>query len=135
MNDPEDEILNGTAGYLQTLLLLKQEMLKSVKPVLAHEADVGTSWVDYTTKIDSIISKVTLKLMAQTTVSEDGVESMQVLFPRYKRRGSLFLGGAHGTLGVLYEIAMACLSDDKIIRDSPGAIELIKKTCEAMLNE
>lgn len=34
INEPEDEVLYGTAGYLQTLVYLKYSMQKKVKPVI-----------------------------------------------------------------------------------------------------
>ena len=58
---------------------------------------------------------------------------MQVVFPRHKRKGSLYLSGAHGTLGLLYIIVQACLMDSQILSANEGAIELIKATYEDML--
>ena len=51
---------------------------------------------------------------------------MQVLFPRHKKNGSLYVGGAHGTLGVLYMIAMACLMEgNESLLSEEGFIDII----------
>ena len=108
INEPEDEILYGTAGYLQVLLLISSAMKEHAQPVLSVEPDAVPIWTEYEERISSIISRVTLKLVAQTQVTkrDDGKDIMQVLFPRFRKRGQThYIGGAHGTLGVLYMVA------------------------------
>ena len=76
-NDPEDEILYGTAGYLQTLLILKRSMILIVEPVIANEHESRPTWEDFTTRIDKIIKQVVVKLIDQTKVSQqDGSQVM-----------------------------------------------------------
>jgi len=57
---------------------------------------------------------------------------MQVKFPR-NRRGSYYVGGAHGTIGVLYVVLMACLMDQTILSAKKGVVELIEATCRDLL--
>lgn len=60
---------------------------------------------------------------------------MQVMFPRYKRNGSPYVGGAHGTLGVLYMIVMACLMEENCsLTQREGFVEIIANTCEDLLS-
>ena len=88
-------------------------MNKGVKPVIVSVPEAEPAWTNFAEQIDSIISQVCVKLMQQTTVSaQDGKQIMQVLFPRQeRRRGSQYIGGAHGTLGVIYVIMQAYLMD------------------------
>ena len=69
----------------------------------------------------------------KVTIKHRNVQVMQVLFPRHKRKGSLYLGGAHGTLGLLYIVAQACLMDPQILSANEGVSDLIKATYEDML--
>ena len=73
-----------------------------------------------------------MKLLQQTTITpSSGEKTLQVLFPRHKRGGSLYVGGAHGTLGVLYVIAMACLMDgNESLLQQEGLIDILAQTCE-----
>jgi hypothetical protein len=73
VNDPEDEIVYGTAGYLQTLLLLKQELGKS-HSVIVGNREAETKWADFTKRIDTIITNVSLKLMQQTSKTDENGE-------------------------------------------------------------
>lgn len=136
MNEPEDEVLYGTAGYLQCLLFLKHEMLRTVEPVIANEPDAQPSWLDYSERMDSIVSQVVIKLMNQTSTNSDaqsGEQIMTVVFPRHRRGGRPYVGGAHGTLGVLYLITQACLTDPAILASNPGALPVLKATFEDIL--
>lgn len=109
INEPEDEILYGSAGYLQTLLLLKTH-LKKVKHVVADSGDPEVKFNDLNTRMDSSITKIVVKLVEQTTkVPEDGQTTLRARFPRRNGRGTYYIGGAHGTLGVVYMIIMASL--------------------------
>ncbi len=59
---------------------------------------------------------------------------MQVLFPRHRSRGSRYIGGAHGTLGVLYVIIQAYLMDqEQIFAGRRDLIDLITGTCIDLL--
>ena len=69
----------------------------------------------------------------KVNISHRNTQVMQVLFPRHKRKGSLYLGGAHGTLGLLYIIVQACLMNPQILTANEGTIELIKATYEDVL--
>ena len=71
INQPEDEVLYGTAGYLQPLLLIKKAMLDSVQPVIANVPEAEATWTDFKRNIDLIIKKVTIKLATQTTVTQE----------------------------------------------------------------
>ena len=71
INQPEDEVLYGTAGYLQPLLLIKKAMIASAQPVIAIEPDAEPTWTDFKSRIDSIIQRVTIKLATQTTVTQE----------------------------------------------------------------
>jgi len=69
--------------------------------------------------MDSTITEITLKLMKQTTkTTETGVVTMRAQFPRHRGGGKYYLGGAHGTFGVLYEIIQACLTINLIEANS-----------------
>ena len=59
---------------------------------------------------------------------------MQVLFPRYRRGGKQYIGGAHGTLGALYVVTQACLQDPSILQTNEGAVDVIRVTFEDMLH-
>ena len=63
VNEPEDEILYGTAGYLQTVLLLKRAMDTYVEPVVANEALSDAAWADYSQRINEIVTQVTYQLV------------------------------------------------------------------------
>ena len=47
----------------------------------------------------------------------------------------MYLGGAHGTLGVLYIIVQACLMDPLILQEKQDGFELIKATYEDLLGQ
>ena len=94
---------------------------------LIEKSDIGQpAWDDYHTKIEGIIQRVTLKLMNQTW--DGNLDTIHVIFPRHKRRGSPYLGGAHGTIGVAYMIMMACMQDRSIIESNPEIAERLANT-------
>lgn len=104
LNEPEDEILFGTAGYLYVILTL-YERLKRL-PAEQFEAEI--------TKVETMIKKVVLKLAAQTTQTitfdEEEMDCMMVVYPRYrKNKAKEYLGAAHGTFGVLQMILQAAI--------------------------
>ena len=99
LNEPEDEILFGTAGYLYVILSL-YERLKRL-PAEVFEAEI--------TKVETMIKKVALKLAAQTTQTitfdEEEMDCMMAVYPRYRpNKAREYLGAAHGTFGVLQMI-------------------------------
>jgi len=55
LNNPEDEILYGTAGFLQTLLLLRKELGKTRSVIVGNE-EAEKKWADFMTKMDSVIT-------------------------------------------------------------------------------
>ena len=73
--------------------------------------------------------------MEQTKVNikHRNTQVLQVVFPRHKRKGSLYIGGAHGTLGLVYIIVQACLMNSQILTANEGTLELIKATYEDLL--
>ena len=124
MNEPEDEILYGTAGYLQTLLVLKKAMQEKASLM---EGQSDPLWSQITAKIDEKINQVTQKLISQTA---SGQTIMQVMFPRHRRRGSPYVGGAHGTLGVLYVVTQSLLMLENL---NAGTADLLQNTFENIL--
>ena len=59
---------------------------------------------------------------------DGNLDTIHVIFPRHKRRGSPYLGGAHGTIGVAYMIMMACMQDRSIIESNPEIAERLANT-------
>ena len=135
INEPEDEILYGTAGYLQTLLLIKKEIGLAMGPLVKGDIDVRSFWEDFIARLNSIIKQIAIKLMTQTSLSiENGTKTiLQANWPRHRRRGSLYIGGAHGTLGILYTVLQACLMDETILLEKEDALSIIVATCEDLL--
>ena len=88
-----------------------------IRPIL-ESSDIGKPvWEDYQSRMEGIIRNVTIKLALQTW--DGNLNTMHVIFPRHRRRGSPYLGGAHGTLGVAYVILMACMQVPGIIESDP----------------
>lgn len=67
-NKPEDEILYGTAGYLQALLLLKQRVEDSVAPIMTTHPDSEKKWRNFESKVNQGICQISIKLLEQTTI-------------------------------------------------------------------
>ena len=110
INEPEDEILYGTAGYLYVVLTIYERLKKL--PGEKFEAEIE--------KCETMIKQVVYKLAAQTekTISfdEEEMHCMMVVYPRYKKsKAKEYLGGAHGTLGVLQMILQACIVIPEIV--------------------
>ena len=61
---PEDEILYGVAGYLQTVVLIKKEMMETMPEILDRKRvrDGKVVWTDFKLKIDQVIEDVAVKL-------------------------------------------------------------------------
>ena len=55
------------------------------------------------------------------------------MFPKLRGRGSYYLGGAHGTLGVIYQIVQACLLDSTIMSEHPEVAIVLKQTLDDTL--
>lgn len=71
VNEPEDEILYGSAGFLQTILLLKNE-LKKLERVVERSVEPKAKLADLMTRMDFTIRDITVKLYQQVMkVPED----------------------------------------------------------------
>ena len=44
VNQPEDEILYGSAGYLQTIIMLKQRLEDALTPIVADNEQAEKKW-------------------------------------------------------------------------------------------
>lgn len=110
-------------------------MRDEVGPTMYSNAQSTQTWNAFDTELCQTTNQVALKLMQQTTVTVNEQQQMQVVFPRHRSRGSFYIGGAHGTLGVLYMIVMACLLDDKSAQmEQEAVLRNIVMTCEDLLS-
>jgi len=113
INEPEDELLFGTAGYLYAILTIYEKLKKLPGDNFAAEVK----------KVETMIKNLVVKLAAQTTQTinfdEEEMQCMIVVFPRYKKnKAKEYLGAAHGTFGVLQMIIQALLVVPEILTDN-----------------
>ena len=108
--ESEDELLYGSAGYLYSLLLVKTE----------------SNLISNSIEIDQAIVAVALALIDHGLSSKEKLEGLCLLFPfpKTKKKYSLYLGAAHGIIGVLYEILCAVkLFKDKFNSETLNTIK------------
>ena len=111
-----------------------QKMQAEVEPIMTDHPDFAQKWQTFAKKNSEVSFKVAQKLLEQTTITPDGKKVMQVIFPRHRRGGSLYVGGAHGTLGVFYTIVMTCLMDKtNTLLDREGFLLTVAGTCRDLL--
>jgi hypothetical protein len=111
----EDEVLYGNAGYLYSLLLIYIECNDSFK-------------FDIKKDIYDIV-----KFLHNIGLKQKKVHNTSILiypFPRLDKKTSLYLGGAHGVIGVLYMMLSAVhlfpdLFDNELIADINTSISEI----------
>lgn len=101
-NDPEDEILYGTAGFLYVINLVQMELgktMEKVQTLIDHEVDTNTDFFDFKVKLSDlqldladIIQDIVKVLINQTQESQtvEGNKTIKIVsvkFPRYRRAG------------------------------------------------
>ena len=112
----EDEILYGNAGYVYWLLrLLKEIEFKSTEAVKLQE------------KIMSILDDVVLQLYNTGLKIGEDEDTLLFRFPR--RDGKYYLGGAHGTIGILYMLLLAS-EVTPTLSENAEIMETIEHSCK-----
>ena len=113
-----DELLYGTAGYLYALLLIKTQCI-----IPFDTSDLDKAIISISTIL------INNGLIGMNT-HKDKVNNKCLVFPfpKGKKHYSLYLGGAHGVIGVLYELLCAI----KLFKDkfTQVQIDIIKSSLD-----
>ena len=108
----QDELLFGNAGYLYSLLFIANQ-LPDLYPTLNH-----------------LVLNV-VKLLLDTGQTKDG--DLKYSFPRAKN--NLFLGAAHGTVGVLYMLILATKLFPHLSTSLPHLLPAIAASMKVLLSQ